>query len=79
MKIVLQHKMTRLYLTTGDKWTTHPDEARDFGTSLKALDFVRRLNMDEADIVLKFADSKYDIVLRTPSFRPGHERSQEHL
>ena len=79
MKIVLQHKMTRLYFAADDKWSAHPDEARDFGTSLRALDFVRQLDLDEADIVLKFADPRYDIVLRTPPLRPGQERGSEHL
>ncbi len=76
MKIVLQHRTTRLYLAPDDRWTAHPDEARDFGTSLKALDFVRRLEMNEMEIVLKFADPKYDIILHTPGVRSGQATGQ---
>lgn len=63
MKIVLQHKATRFYLAKDDKWTANIVDARDFGTSLKALDFARRADLRQIHIVLKFPDPKYDIIL----------------
>jgi hypothetical protein len=64
MKVLLQHKMTQFYLSQQDKWTADPDFATDFHTSLHAIDFIRHFNLEQTDIVLKFPDPKYDIILQ---------------
>jgi hypothetical protein len=64
MKVFLQHKVTHLYLSNEDNWIRKSEEARDFGSSLKAMDFLQDFKLDQANIVLKFDDPKYDIILR---------------
>lgn len=64
MRVLLQHQSTQLYLTNDDKWSADNWQAKDFGTSLKAMDFLQRFKVRSTNIVLKFDDPKYDIVLR---------------
>ncbi|HZV36066.1 MAG TPA: hypothetical protein VFB72_15930, partial [Verrucomicrobiae bacterium] len=60
VKVFIQSKATRLYLSGNDKWTADPDEARDFRSSLKAMDFLQQFKQEQSHIILKFGDPKYD-------------------
>lgn len=59
-----------MYLRDGGKWTSDPGKARNFGTSLKAIDFLQQFKAEQANIVLKFGDPRYDIILH---MKPGQD------
>ena len=63
MRILLQHVITGLYLTEVGGWTRSGDEALDFVSSSSALDFCRGNRMTDVQLVLKFQEQQYDIVL----------------
>jgi hypothetical protein len=63
MRIVLQHKDSGLYLLDANTWTQHSLEALDFVSSTKAIEFCDRHKIDSMQIVLKFDQEKYDIVM----------------
>lgn len=63
MRIVLQHKETGLYLQDAHTWTQNSSEALDFISSTKAIEFCDRHKIDSMQIVLKFDQEKYDIVM----------------
>jgi hypothetical protein len=64
VKIILQNSLSLLYLGEDGMWVSDISNARDFGTSLKAMDFFHKNKLDQSQIVLKFSDAKYDIVLQ---------------
>jgi hypothetical protein len=70
MKVVLQNKLSRFYFGNDGRWTADHSKARDFGTSLKAMDFLQANKVEQAQVVLKFQDTKYDIVLQALSDSP---------
>lgn len=80
MRILLQQKETGLYFKDVGNWTTEPAEAMDFISSTKVIDFCVLNKISGVQIVLKFAEQPYDIVLpvvtdrRYHSDRPGASR-----
>ncbi len=61
MVVLVQHLQSRHFLRADGTWTPCTGDAHDFESSLNALFNPRR---DEPfQIVLKFTDSRYDIVL----------------
>jgi len=64
MRIVLQHKETGLYFEDLDTWTRDSLEAMDFVSSTAAIEFCRNNKIDYVQIVLKFDQEKYDIVMQ---------------
>jgi hypothetical protein len=70
MRIVLQHKVSLEYLKDDFSWINSFEEAKSFGTSLQAMDFSRSHKLTETQVVLKFEDPQYDIVLPTAAV-PG--------
>lgn len=70
MKVVLQNKLSRFYLAEDGKWTADHLKVRDFGSSLRAMDFLQTNKVENAQVVLKFQDTKYDIVLQALSNLP---------
>jgi hypothetical protein len=66
MRILLQHKQTQLYFKNIESWTADCKEALDFPSSTKAIDFCLQNSFFEVQIVLKFDDQQYDIVLNAP-------------
>ena len=71
MKVVLQDKLSRLYLNEDGDWTADPTDAQDFGASLKAMEFVHVHKLTHAHVVLKFSETRYDIVLQTHLQKPS--------
>lgn len=65
MKVVLQHRLSLLYFGNDGNWTANQQEARDFGASLKAMDFLEARRLEDTHVVLKFDNTKYDIVLQS--------------
>jgi hypothetical protein len=63
MKILLQQKQTGAYLQDLGRWTTHPTEAMDFLSSTSAIDFCATHRVQGVQLVLKFDEQHYDIVL----------------
>ena len=65
MRILLQQKNTGLYLKTLGAWVANAAEATDFLSSTKALAFCAANKVSDVQLVLKFEEHHYDIVLPT--------------
>lgn len=63
MRILLQQRDTGLYFEDIDSWRADPSKAMDFVSSTQALEFCALNKLDTVQIVLKFEDEKYEIVL----------------
>ena len=63
MQIVLQQKETGLYLTGQQTWSPESVQALEFVSSTAALDFCAAHQLTGVQLVLRFADQRYDIVL----------------
>ncbi len=72
MRILLQHRDTGLYFADIDSWIADPAEAMDFVSSTQALEFCALNKLDMVQIVLKFADEKYEIVLPDVAAQASH-------
>jgi hypothetical protein len=64
MRILLQQKETGLYLKDLESWSHNPAEATDFISSTKAMDFCAANKISGVQLVLKFEDQAYDIVMQ---------------
>ena len=73
MRILLQQKNTGLYLKDIGAWVANSAEAADFLSSSKALAFCAANKISDVQLVLKFEEHHYDIVLPTTVGR--HARS----
>ena len=77
MRILLQQKETGLYLKELDSWVRHQTEAQDFVSSTAAMDFCKRNKLTGVQMVLKFEEQAYELVLPVlaardvPGPRPG--------
>jgi hypothetical protein len=69
MRIVLQHKGTGLYFQDIGVWTRDSSNAMDFVSSTSAIQFCEINKIDSAQIVLKFEQENYDIVM--PAITPA--------
>ncbi len=63
MRIVLQQKESGLYFKDIDSWVSHSSEAMDFVNSTAAIDFCVTNKITNVQLVLKFEEQRYDIVL----------------
>jgi hypothetical protein len=63
MRILLQQKETGLYFKEIDSWTRSTLEAMDFLSSTAAIDFCVLNKLNGVQLVLKFEEHHYDIVL----------------
>ena len=68
MRIVLQQKQTGLYFKDVGAWVPSSTEAMDFVSSTAAIDFCTNNRLTDVQLVLKFEEQQYDIVLPV---RPG--------
>jgi len=79
MRIVLQHKQTGLYFCDIDSWVRNASDAMDFVSSTAAIGFCATNKLSDVQLVLKFEEHKYDIVMplqhprnfRQPSVKAG--------
>ena len=74
MKILLQQKESGLYFKDVDAWDPNPTEAMDFLCSTSAIDFCVANKISGVQLVLKFEEQRYDIVL--PVMAQHHESRQ---
>ncbi len=63
MRILLQQKETGLYFRDIGAWIREPAEAMDFLSSTAAIDFCALNNISDVQLVLKFEEQRYDIVM----------------
>jgi len=63
MRILLQQKATGLYFKDIDAWSRGSAEAMDFVSSTAAIDFCVSNKLKGVQLVLKFEEENYDIVL----------------
>ena len=75
MRILIQQKETGLYFKDVGSWTRNPSEAMDFLSSTTAIDFCVMNKISGVQLVLKFEEQQYDIVL--PVLTTKNSRSEE--
>lgn len=63
MKILLQHKTTGHYLKESGTWSADALQALSFLSATSAIDYCLAREISEVQIVLKFQEQHYDIVL----------------
>ncbi|HWW02618.1 MAG TPA: hypothetical protein VNZ64_23165 [Candidatus Acidoferrum sp.] len=63
MRILLQQKDTGLYFKDVGSWVRPSDEGMDFVSSTAAIDFCVTNKLSGVQLVLKFEEQQYDIVL----------------
>lgn len=63
MRILLQQKDTGLYFKDVGAWVRNSPGALDFVSSTAAIDFCVTNKLSDVQLVLKFEEQKYDIVL----------------
>lgn len=63
MRIVLQQRDGSLYFKDIGSWTADPSDAMDFVSSTAVVEFCELNKIDGVQVVLKFEDEKYEIVL----------------
>ena len=63
MRILLQQKDTGLYFKDVGAWSQEPAEAMDFLSSTSAIEFCVTNKISDVQMVLKFEEQKYDIVM----------------
>ena len=75
MRILLQQKQTGLYFKDIDAWVRSGPEAKDFLSSTAAIDFCVLNKINDVQLVLKFEEQRYDIVLPVERSRDYRERA----
>jgi hypothetical protein len=75
MRILIQQKETGLYFKDVGSWTRNPPDAMDFLSSTTAIDFCVMNKISGVQLVLKFEEQQYDIVL--PVLTSKHHRGDE--
>ena len=63
MRILLQQKESGLYFKDIESWDPNPFEAMDFFSSTAAIDFCVANKISNVQLVLKFDEQRYDIVM----------------
>ena len=63
MRILIQQKETGQYFKDVGAWTRDPAEAMDFLSSTSAIEFCATNKITGVQLVLKFEEQRYDIVL----------------
>lgn len=72
MRILLQQKKTGLYFKDVSIWTPDATAAMDFLSSTRAIEFCAVHNLSDVQLVLKFDEQLYDIVLPMVTDRRYH-------
>ena len=63
MRILLQQKETGLYFKDVGSWIPNSSQAMDFISSTAAIDFCTTNRLADVQLVLKFEEQQYDIVM----------------
>jgi hypothetical protein len=64
MRILLQQESNSLYVKGDGNWTGNAAEANDFRSSSLAIDYCVRHRLSGLQLVLKFDEQHFDIVLQ---------------
>ena len=75
MRILLQQKQSGLYFKDINAWDPDPAAAMDFLSSTSAIDVCVANKISHVQIVLKFDEQRYDIVL--PVLKERNETSRK--
>jgi hypothetical protein len=73
MRILLQQKESGLYFQDIGAWTPDSNLAMDFLSSTSAIDFCVSNKINGVQLVLKFDEQRYDIVLPVLTCRPSRD------
>jgi hypothetical protein len=78
MRILVQQTATGHYFKDVGLWTQINSEAMDFMSSTAAIDFCVTNKLEGVQLVLKFDEQPYDIVLPVckPGYKPEPSRHQ---
>ncbi|HLP77050.1 MAG TPA: hypothetical protein VK327_09035 [Candidatus Paceibacterota bacterium] len=76
MRILIQQKDSGLYFKDIGAWTRNPVEAMDFLSSTSAIDFCVLNKISRVQLVLKFEEQQYDIVLPVMT-KPGSDEPRK--
>ncbi|TAL02870.1 MAG: hypothetical protein EPO07_06895 [Verrucomicrobia bacterium] len=79
MKILLQQRESGLYLRELGDWTPDAGQAMDFLSSTRAIDFCATHRIGDVQLVLKFEEQSYDIVLPMVMDRRANGLASAHL
>ena len=80
MRILVQQKNTGLYFKDIDAWARNSADAMDFVSSSAAIDFCVANKLKDMQVVLKFEEHQYDIVLPVvPINEFPSERKNSHV
>jgi hypothetical protein len=63
MRILIQQRASGRYFKDIQEWTRDHLEAMDFGTSSRAIDFCVANGLSGVQLVLKFEEEEFDLVL----------------
>jgi hypothetical protein len=74
MRILLQHKQTGQYFRDIDAWISDASRAMDFVSSTAAIDFCVSNKLRDLQLVLKFEEQRYDIVMPMEPLRFSRPR-----
>jgi hypothetical protein len=77
MRIILQQKDTGLYLNEVGLWVRDSVGAMDFVSSTTAIDFCVTNKLSDVQLVLKFEEQEYDIVMPVPARPLQDSRSDQ--
>jgi hypothetical protein len=77
MRILVQQKETGLYFKDIDSWTRESADAMDFVSSTAAIDFCVTNKLKAVQLVLKFEEHRYDIVLPVSAVQSSRDRSAD--
>lgn len=72
MKVLLQQKTSGLYLKGDGTWTLDTWDAMDFLSSSRVTEFCANHKLSGVQIVLKFEEQHYDIVLPMAAVERRH-------
>jgi hypothetical protein len=78
MRILIQQKETGLYFKDVGDWTRTPSDAMDFLSSTSAIDFCVMNKISGVQLVLKFEEQQYDIVLPVLANQRNQRREDPH-
>jgi hypothetical protein len=76
MRILVQQKYSKRYFKDIDQWTRNHLEAMDFRTSTKAIEFCFSNRILDVQLVMKFDEQEYDIILPLTA-EPGRKGQRD--
>ena len=80
MRVLIQQKDSGLYFQDIAAWTSDHQDAMDFVTSTRAIDFCVANKLSGVQLVLKFEEQEFDIVMpltADPNWKEQDRRSKD--